>query len=80
MITAVSHYVTTQIQNKLKGGLLTPIFPEKRWKGGDFFCCPDFLDFGNIKRGEHEVTITTLDKIAKALGKNASQIVKEAGF
>ena len=35
---------------------------------------------GNLERGEHEVTITTLDKIAKALGKKASSLIKEAGF
>jgi len=35
---------------------------------------------GNLEHGEHEVTISTLDKIAKALGKKASSLIKEAGF
>ena len=35
---------------------------------------------GNLERGEHEVTITTLDGIAQALGTSASDLIREAGF
>ena len=35
---------------------------------------------GNLERGEHEVSITTLHKIARALGKTASSLIREAGF
>ena len=35
---------------------------------------------GNLERGEHEITITTLNRIARALGTTASELIKEAGF
>jgi len=34
----------------------------------------------NLERGEHEVTISTLHKIAGALGTTASELIKEARF
>lgn len=35
---------------------------------------------GNVERGEHEPSILVLDRIAKGLGIEAWQIVKEAGL
>ena len=35
---------------------------------------------GNIERGEYEVAISTLDRIASALRTKASEIIREAGF
>ena len=35
---------------------------------------------GNIERGEYEVAISTLQKIATVLGTNASELVRDAGY
>jgi len=35
---------------------------------------------GNIERGEYEVAISTLQKIATVLGTKASELVREAGY
>ena len=35
---------------------------------------------GNIERGEYEVAITALNRIAKALKTKASEIIREAGY
>ena len=35
---------------------------------------------GNIERGEHEVAISALDRIATALRTKASEILREAGY
>ena len=35
---------------------------------------------GNIERGEYEVAISTLAKIAAALRTTASELVREAGY
>jgi transcriptional regulator with XRE-family HTH domain len=35
---------------------------------------------GNIERGEYEVAISTLQKIATVLGTKASELVHEAGY
>ena len=35
---------------------------------------------GNIERGEYEVAISALDRIATALRKKASEIIREAGY
>ena len=35
---------------------------------------------GNIERGEYEVAISALDRIASALRTKASEIIREAGY
>ena len=35
---------------------------------------------GNIERGEYEVAISALDRIATALRTKASEIIREAGY
>ena len=35
---------------------------------------------GNIERGEYEVAISALDRIAKTLRTKASEIIREAGY
>ena len=35
---------------------------------------------GNIERGEYEVAISVLDRIASALRTKASEIIREAGY
>ena len=35
---------------------------------------------GDLERGEKEPTISTLNKIALKLGRNASRIIKDAGY
>ena len=35
---------------------------------------------GNIERGEYEVAISALDRIASALHAKASEIIREAGY
>ena len=35
---------------------------------------------GNVERGDYEISIRTLDQIARRLKIRASEIVREAGF